>query len=150
MGTVKFPEDSGYFNDRTVVEVITEYDFPLMYTFFSKTKDLFLAYFCEQKDSDSVWLYFPTDTTRLAKLYRDAISINDFFKLTNNCYLVSLDEITGESKVLRHCTFADIPKEYIPNVSEFLKILGHNNISTTMRYAHLSSKVKKGGLLNCS
>jgi hypothetical protein len=135
--SIKFPDDTGYFDDRTIIEVVSEYDFPLIYTFYSKTKDFFLAYFCENKEDESIWLFLPTDQARLRKLYRDEISISDFFRLSNCCYLVGIDNDTGLSKPnATHLTFNCIPKEYLPRA----------NVLLGRKISELAIRVLKPGL----
>jgi len=113
--SIKFPTDQGFFENRTVIEIITEYDFPLVYTFYSENSDYFLAYFCDSSESRTTWLFTPTDPSRIRRLFRNSVSIRDFFKMHNGSYLCELDVQTGKIiEKATHVTFDLIPEEYLP------------------------------------
>lgn len=116
----QFPDEAGYFDQRTVVQIFATFDTPTIYTFISRTNDLFFAYqYDEETDlqangaSTSTWLFIPTDQAKIKRLVQGEITLREFFRLALFGYLLTMrgGVIIGSSETLK---YTDFPVEYLP------------------------------------
>lgn len=115
-----FPEDDGYFDNIKIAEIIDYYDGAKIFTFLTQSDDYYLAYFCDDSETGTVWLNFPVNNYQLDKFLKNQVSIRDFFKL---CHIAFLVERGLDDKVSRceKCLFEQIPADYIPDEDVFLE-----------------------------
>jgi hypothetical protein len=134
---VKFPSEAGFFENREIVEVISEYDFPLIYTFYTRSTDFFLAYFCEHDEQEnSVWLFVPTDPARIRRLFANEWSIRSFFQFSGSVYFARINNSTGNVVDIANYTTFEKIEGFLPD----------NSVYLDRKSAELTIKIDKPGL----
>ena len=132
---LQFPDEAGYFDHRTVVQVFASFDVPTIYTFISKTNDLYFAYQYDEDGAKSTWLFIPTDQGKVKRLTQGAVTIREYFRISLCGYLVIMTagKVVGSPQTLKYSEF---PSEFLPAAGVKLK----RNISDVV------ITVKKAGL----
>ena len=103
-----------YFSNIEILQVLDEYDGPIVFSFLTQSGDFFLSYLADRIGKKTTWLYFPTDPKRLKKLIKNQVTIKEFFKICGHSFLV--EEENGVVLSGQHLIgFDKIDPEYVPD-----------------------------------
>jgi hypothetical protein len=109
------------FNTQKILEVLVKYEGLKTYTFTTSAQALYLAYFCDESESDQTWLYIPTNETRLSRLIRDEESILSFVRNSSLVFQVTTDfsrKVTQVNRVYPE----DVDTTLLPAEGVFLEV----------------------------
>jgi hypothetical protein len=113
-------QDSKFFQDYKVVDILNYYDGPKIFTFLTKTNDLFLAYYVDDSDdfTGEEFLFVPTSQESLDRLTEGKLSIKGFFREAGFLYKVTMT--STEILEIENRWFYQIEDD-IPEEGVFLK-----------------------------
>ena len=113
---VKVPVSKYDFKQTRIIEILDQYDGPIVYTFVNNQNDFYLAYYCEtEKDLvTKKWLYILANQYSVDELKSDKISINSFIK-SSKCILLATT-VKNEVQSIDEVTFNSIPGGFVPEV----------------------------------
>ncbi len=109
------------FKKTRIVEILDQYDGPIVYTFVNQLNDFYLAYFCEQ-ETDLItkkWLYILTNQYSVDELKNDKVSISDFIKRSK--YILISTTLKNEVQSVDEIAFNSIPEGFVPEADVFLE-----------------------------
>lgn len=112
------PTSPGYFDNHQLLDVLDFYDGPKIYTFYTQSKDFYLAYFADDDGSCEEWLFIPTSESTVNRLVANEISIRNFFELSDISYIAKMNK--GSAINVEKKYFPDLEQNYIPEDDVFL------------------------------
>lgn len=100
------------FNNHKPLYVIEEYEGPLIYTFVGKSKNYYLAYYCEDVEGGKKWLYASANLLQIDDLLTDKLSVRKFFE--NSLAIFTVKANNGVVSEAVKIGLDDVPTGYIP------------------------------------
>ena len=109
------------FENHNKLEILEHFDAPVVYTFLTKSKELYLAYFGNSNQEYETWMYISISKSNVKKLVSKEISIRDVFSLSLDYYLTEVSKSSNNIVQFKESSFVELDEiGYIPGKGVYL------------------------------